>query len=62
MALMAEDMSINLEPAHFYGIKTLWIKTKFTWSEDKNPGYIDFEADDLQTWLTYYLKKNKFDK
>ena len=59
-ALMAEDMAINLEPAYFFGVKTLWIKTKYIWGEEKNVDYIDFKTDNLQAWLKDLLKK-KFD-
>ncbi len=59
-ALMAEDMSINLEPAHKLGIKTLLINTEYSWNKEKKIDYVDFQSNDLQIWLKDFIK-NKFD-
>ena len=34
-ALMAEDMPINLRPAHILGLKTLLIRTEYNWQKEK---------------------------
>ena len=60
-ALMAEDMPINLRPAHILGLKTLLIRTEYNWQKEKNLDYIDFQSDDLQDWLEKTIK-NTFDK
>ncbi|MAR79544.1 MAG: pyrimidine 5'-nucleotidase [Rhodospirillaceae bacterium] len=60
-ALMAEDMPINLKPAHTLGLKTLLIETEYNWQKEKNLNYIDFKSDDLQKWLKKIIN-NVFDK
>jgi len=54
-ACMIEDMAINLEPAKALGMSTVWLKGEIEWARPKagtkTPAYIDYVADDLDSWL-----------
>jgi putative hydrolase of the HAD superfamily len=50
---MIEDMAGNLAPAKALGMTTVWLKGELPWAKpgEPEPDYIDYVADDLETWL-----------
>jgi putative hydrolase of the HAD superfamily len=52
-ACMIEDMAGNLAPAKALGMTTVWLKGELPWAKpgEPEPDYIDYVADDLETWL-----------
>jgi putative hydrolase of the HAD superfamily len=59
-ACMIEDMAVNLEPAKALGMTTVWLKGEVAWAKPKTigiPRYIDFVADDLNSWLDGVLER-----
>ncbi len=54
-AIMVEDMARNLEPAKEMGMATVWVRTQTDCTictEDPSGDHVDFETDDLVTWLS----------
>ncbi len=56
-AIMLEDMAINLKTAKQFGVKTIWIKTKYSWSEGNDVDYIDFVTKNIENWLSKFIKE-----
>lgn len=56
-SLFAEDMARNLRPAKALGMATLWINNGSEMgARDAAPDYIDFETDDVGSWLERLLE------
>jgi putative hydrolase of the HAD superfamily len=62
-ACMIEDIADNLEPAKALGMATVWLKGEVSWAKPKKgigiPRYIDFVADDLNSWLDGVLERRR---
>ena len=52
-AAFADDISVNLKPAHAMGMRTIWIRTDESVKRavDTNLDHIHHQTDDLATWL-----------
>jgi len=52
-AVMLDDMSVNLAPAHAMGMTTVWVRTHYNWSGDevKDPDHVHHTTDDVTEWL-----------
>ncbi|WP_414901286.1 pyrimidine 5'-nucleotidase [Sphingomonas flavalba] len=56
-SLFAEDMARNLRPAKAIGMATLWINNGSEMgAHGAAPDYIDFETDDVGSWLERLLE------
>jgi putative hydrolase of the HAD superfamily len=65
-ACMIEDIAANLEPAKALGMSTVWLKGEIAWAKPKPgigiPRYIDYVADDLNSWLDGVIARRETPK
>jgi putative hydrolase of the HAD superfamily len=60
-AAFADDIVINLKPAHDMGMRTVWIRTdeSVKRAADLNLDHIHHQTDDLATWLAEGVAERK---
>jgi putative hydrolase of the HAD superfamily len=56
-AAFADDIAVNLKPAHDMGMRTVWIRTEESVKRaaDTNLDHIHHQTDDLATWLADWV-------
>ena len=56
-AAFADDIVVNLKPAHDMGMRTVWIRTEESVkrAEGLNLDHIHHQTDDLATWLAEWI-------
>ena len=56
-AAFADDISVNLKPAHDMGMRTVWVRTEESVkrAEGTNLDHIHHHTDDLASWLTEWV-------
>ena len=60
----ADDIAINLKPAHDMGMRTVWIRTEESVKRaaDLNLDHIHHQTDDLATWLADWVAERSIKK
>ena len=63
-AAFADDISVNLKPAHDMGMRTVWIRTEESVrrAADTNLDHIHHQTDDLATWLADWVAERSVKK
>jgi putative hydrolase of the HAD superfamily len=63
-AAFADDISVNLKPAHDMGMRTVWIRTdeSVKRAADTNLDHIHHQTDDLASWLADWLAERSAKK
>ena len=61
---MADDIAVNLKPAHDMGMRTVWIRTEESVKRaaDLNLDHIHHQTDDLATWLADWVAERSVKK